>query len=118
MERRDAERLAHILDYCEDIAGYLAAVGNSYERFLADSMCQHSVAFCILQIGELSGKLSAELRENTEAEIRWSSIRGMRNIVAHDYGNIDLETVWDAATGDVPKVKAFCEKRLPEANES
>ncbi len=112
MERRDAQKLAHILDYCTDIIRYLAAVGNSYDEFLANSMNQHSIAFCILQIGELAGKLSTELREATEKDMNWNAVRGMRNVVVHDYGNVDLETVWDAATKDIPRLQAFCEDRL------
>ena len=72
-------------------------------------MCQHSVSFCILQIGELVGRLSDELRAATVSEINWTAIKGMRNIVVHDYGNVDQEEVWTAATQDVPILKAFCE---------
>ncbi len=72
-------------------------------------MCQHSISFCILQIGELVGKLSDELRSTTISEINWTAIRGIRNIVVHDYGNIDQEEVWIAATRDTPVLRAFCE---------
>ena len=59
----------HILDYCEDIGEYLTAIGRSYDAFLADTMVQHSISFCILLIGELVGKLSSELRTSTEKQI-------------------------------------------------
>ena len=117
MEPRDLQRLAHILDYCDDIGRYIAAAGADREAFLRDSMLQHSIAFCILQIGELAGKISAALRAETEGELPWSAIRGMRNVVAHDYGNVDLETVWEAATKDIPELKAFCEARLNDAEQ-
>ena len=29
-------------------------------------------------------------------------MRGMRNIIAHDYGEVDLELVWKTATADLP----------------
>ena len=29
-------------------------------------------------------------------------MRGMRNIIAHDYGEVDLELVWKTATTDLP----------------
>lgn len=31
-------------------------------------------------------------------------MRGMRNIVAHDYANVDLKIVWEVATVHVPEV--------------
>jgi len=49
----------------------------------------------ILQIGELAGKLSDELRADTAGEIDWAAIRGLRNIVAHAYGSVRLRALWD-----------------------
>jgi len=37
-------------------------------------------------------------------------MRGMRNIVAHDYANVDLKTVWEVATVHVPEVCSVLEK--------
>ncbi len=109
---RDTQLLEHMLDYCEDISRYMAGNSRSFDAFLSDSMLQHSVSFCILQIGELTGKLSEQLRASTAHEINWGAIKGMRNVVVHDYGNVDLEEVWVAATRDVPVLKAFCEAHL------
>ena len=109
---RDAQLLMHIQDYCVDIENYLTDIGHSYDTFLTDTMIQHAISFCILQIGELVGKLSSELRTLTENEINWVAIKGMRNIVVHDYGNVDLNEVWIAAANDTPVLKSFCEKQL------
>ena len=111
MQPRDVSVLKHIQEYCEDIDRYLQAVGRSFDAFLADSMCQHSISFCILQIGELVGKLSDEFRSTSLSEINWIAIKGMRNIVVHDYGNVDKEEVWIAATRDIPILKVFCEEK-------
>ena len=111
---RDVSVLKHIQEYCEDIERYLQAVGGSFDAFLTNSMCQHSISFCILQIGELVGKLSDVLRTATIDEINWTAIKGMRNIVVHDYGNVDQEEVWTAAILDVPKLKAFCEAKTED----
>ena len=109
---RDKQRLSHILDYCNDIQEHIKAVDNSHDAFLSDIMCQHSVAFCILQIGELVSALSEELRASTANQINWSAIKGMRNIVVHDYGHVDLEVVWSVAAEDIPILKKFCKEIL------
>ena len=109
---RDMQRLEHILDYCDDIDYQLVKIGRSYESFMADRGCQYAMAFCILQIGELAGKLSSELREDSSNAVRWNEIRGMRNIVVHDYGSIDLDIVWDVVNHDIPGLKSFCEQML------
>ena len=55
---------------------------------------------CILQIGELVGRLSDEFKE-ANTSIPWHKIRGMRNYVAHEYGSIDLDVVWYVATNSI-----------------
>lgn len=37
-------------------------------------------------------------------------MRGMRNIVAHDYADVDLKIVWEVATVHVPEVCAVLDK--------
>jgi len=37
-------------------------------------------------------------------------MRGMCNIVAHDYANVDLKIVWEVANEHVPEVCAVLEK--------
>jgi uncharacterized protein with HEPN domain len=36
-------------------------------------------------------------------------MRGMRNLVAHNYANVNLKIVWDVATVHVPEVRSVLE---------
>ena len=54
------------------------------------------------------------MRNTSSSDIDWSAIKGMRNIVVHNYGHIDLEILWSAATEDIPILKAFCEKHISD----
>ena len=110
----DIQRLIHIRDYCGMIENTVSRFGGTFEVFARDGDFQQSIAFSILQIGELAGGLSDALREVTADEINWSYIRGMRNIIAHHYGKIDLEIVWSTITEDIPRLKAFCEKHIAD----
>lgn len=38
----------------------------------------------------------------------WNQIKAMRNIVAHNYGSIDAEILWETIENDVPQLKAYC----------
>ena len=41
-------------------------------------------------------------------------MRGMHNIVAHDYTNVDTKIVWEVATIHVPEVCSVLEKFFAE----
>ena len=110
---RDQERIEHVLRYCGQLETAHRDFGCSKERFYESTTYQNAVCMCILQIGELIGKLSDAFR-SAHPEIPWHKIRGMRNFVAHEYGKLDLEIVWFTATKSIPELKRFCEGFLQQ----
>ena len=108
----DLQRIAHIQDYCIEIRNTIDRYGNDYSVFDRDPDYQRSIAFSILQIGELAGKLSDEYRKATGNRIQWGPIKGMRNLVAHSYGSMSREIIWETATVDIPSLLAFCQEQL------
>ena len=81
---------------------------------------QNSVSFSILQIGELVVGFTQEYRTATKDRIPWQQIRGMRNIIVHDYGSVKPKIVWAIVTEDIPTLKQFCDEQLAseeQANE-
>lgn len=61
---RDKTVIALILRYCEQIDSFLERFERSCEVFEADHLFRNAVSMAELQIGELSGHLSDEFREN------------------------------------------------------
>lgn len=108
----DLQRIARIQDYCDEIRKTIQRYGYSFDIFDMDGDYQRSISFCILQIGELGGGLSQEYREATAGRIQWGPIKGMRNMVAHSYGNMSRQIIWDTATVDIPVLRQFCEEQL------
>ncbi len=39
-------------------------------------------------------------------------MKAMRNMVAHGYGKMDRQIIWETATTDIPALKAFCMEQL------
>ena len=108
---RDRDIIEHVLRYYNQVEVAHQDFGRSKERFEESSTYQNAVSMCILQIGELVGRLTNDFKtENTQ--IPWHKIRGMLNYVAHEYGSIDFEIVWFAATKSIPELKTFCEAYL------
>ena len=112
MQSPDLQRIEHIRDYCFEIGETIARYGPSFEAFSGDVDYQKSVSFSLLQIGELSGKLSEEFRSETASSVPWSAIRGMRNLFAHNYGSMSRDVIWKTATEDIPGLLSFCEQVL------
>ncbi len=114
MQSPDIQRLKHIRDYCVEIEKTIARYGNEFAIFDGDADFQRSVSFCILQIGELSGGLSQEYRQATANQMQWGPIKGMRNLVAHNYGSMSRDIIWETATMDIPALRRFCEEQIVE----
>lgn len=108
---RDLDIIEHILRYCGQAQTAHADFGFSKARFFASTTYQNAVCMCILQIGELIGKMSDDFIKD-HVEIPWHKIRGMRNFVAHEYGHLDLDIVWFTATNSIPELQTFCENVL------
>lgn len=59
------------------------------------------IMFRLVQISENAGKLTDGLK-NTRKQISWSAIRGLRNRLIHDYGEVDVTIVYDTLRKDIP----------------
>ena len=112
MQSPDLQRIEHIKDYCAEIEATIERYGRSFDIFSTDMDYQKSVSFSILQIGELSSKLSESFRDETSEEVPWTAIKGMRNFFAHNYGSMSREIIWKTANEDIPLLMAFCDKVL------
>ena len=108
----DLQRIKHIRDYCIAIGDTVGRYGDSFEIYSADPDYQRSIAFSLLQIGELSGSLSEEFKRETSDRMPWRQIKGMRNLFAHSYGTMDHSMIWETIRGDVPEMLRFCNEQL------
>jgi len=66
---------------------------------------------CVVQIGELVAQLSEEVKKQN-AMIPWRIIKDTRNFYVHAYGAIDIPSVWDTLSSDIPALKTACEDIL------
>lgn len=105
-EERDRTIAEKIIQYCDEAAEMLGQCGST-EGFLANRMARYATAMCLMQIGELAGRLS-EQAKGQMGVVSWPMIRGMRNILAHDYLSVDWNIIWTTAAKDLPVLRLVC----------
>ena len=114
MNNIDFQRLVRMEEHCADIRQAVERLSADYNAFMADKDVRTAIVMYIAQIGELSAGLSEAFRNNEGAAMPWGIIKSMRNLIVHAYHKIDLDTIWETATEDIPKVSKFCKGILEE----
>ena len=107
MEIDQRGRLQDIREACRLVESYVQGV--SAETFFKNTEKQDAVIRRI----EIIGEATAHLSEATRAELPrlpFRQMRGMRNIVAHDYGQVDALLVWKAATERIPEFRKILDE--------
>jgi len=109
---KDLNVLQHMIEYCDDIENDSKRLGDNFETFKIDRLYQKAITMSMLQIGELTTHLSDEFKDNTVGEMDWRNIKGLRNLLAHRYGRMDVSLVWDIKEEDIPPLREFCKKHI------
>jgi len=104
---KDRIYIDHILEAIGLIEGFIA--GKSLEEFREDPLLYSAVTRQIEVIGEAAKRLSEEIKTKFSA-LPWRRISGMRDVLIHDYMDVDLEILWKAATEDIRELKEILGK--------
>lgn len=119
MNRRDETLVNKMLAYCEEVE---ASHGffNDEETLFCDKargfVYRNAISMPVLQIGELAKNLSEEFRM-THTEIPWRAMTRMRDLLAHRYGVMDYEQMWNTSHESIAELKQFL-LRLKEESAS
>lgn len=83
--------LEDILESAEKIVTYTQSL--TYDEFIADSKTIDAVIRNFEIIGEAANRLPDELKDSNE-EINWHKLRGLRNRIVHGYFGINYRIIW------------------------
>ena len=108
MNSRDVIVLKKIIQYSDEISKTISRCNLTQQTFAEDFVARNAIAMCILQIGELVNKLTDEFKTVNNKMPR-HEIKAMRNVAAHNYGEIDIDILWETATEDIPMLKEYCQ---------
>lgn len=92
--------------YLEDIVHAIEKIQRyshdmTAEEFNSSDLVIDAVIRNLIVIGEAARQIPPEI-ETEYKDIPWQKMRGLRNIVVHEYFGIDNNIVWETITNDLP----------------
>lgn len=93
------DKILECISIIEDISK-----GKDIEELEQNVLLNNTIMFQFSLIGEYSGRLSEEYK-NKKPNIPWSSIKGFRNNIIHNYDGVIYSRVEQTIKVDVPNLK-------------
>jgi len=103
--------LQHILESISEIEKYTKNI--SEDKFMRSTQIQDAVVRRLEIIGEAAKNIPADIKDRYDF-VPWKKIIGSRDVLIHDYFEVDIEAVWDTVIKDIPKLKQNIKKLLQE----
>ena len=110
MTPRDSDSLERIIECVVAIDSYVARAGADWPD---DEMAVDAIAKRIEEIGEVAKRLAPATLE-TMPSVNWRGVKGMREVIAHDYDDVDVEVLASVVRNDLPGLRAAVGRALAE----
>lgn len=94
-------RIQDIVASIAEIEQRLADV--TFEEFAKNQTIVKAVLYDFVVIGEASRNIPNEIQSRYPL-IPWRLMGGMRNVVTHEYFQVDLNRVWETIQNDLPSL--------------
>jgi len=108
-DERDCSYLLDMLECCKDIQEF--TTGFTLEQFDSDKIRRLATERQLETLGEAANHISTKNQQEW-SDIDWKRIIGLRNKLAHDYGEILAKRVWMIAKNSIPGLTATLENIL------
>jgi uncharacterized protein with HEPN domain len=82
--------------------------GRSHSDYENDMVLRRAVERATELIGEAASNISDATRA-AHPGIPWRKIVGQRNVLIHDYGDVDDDLVWNLVELEIPKLASILE---------
>lgn len=101
MKKNDQMYLEHISEAINDVEQYVK--GISEKDFSKNQMLRDAISYKIQIIGEAANHLSVPLKN--KINIPWKEVINMRNIIVHNYADVDIDILWATVKMDLRVLK-------------
>jgi uncharacterized protein with HEPN domain len=97
---RIRQSLNDVVQFATEVHEYVVVRGE--EHLYADRPTQLVAEALLHRIGEAVSRLPEDFVES-HPEVAWRQMKGMRNVIAHQYGFVDYRIVWRALETALPR---------------
>jgi uncharacterized protein with HEPN domain len=108
MTPRDKEALDRIIECIGAIDAYVERVGVDWPT---DGMAVDAIAKRIEEIGEVAKRVTPEAL-STIPGVSWRGIKGIREVIANDYEEVDIEILAGVVRDDLPGLRTAVRQRV------
>lgn len=109
--KHTGRRLQDILDNIDAIEKYTR--GMNENKFVANGLVADAVERCLSRISEAARK-HGKTAEALIPEEPWPKIRGLGNLLRHDYDVVLRSIIWEIVSDNLPSLRKACRKALSE----
>lgn len=95
-------RLEDISEALDLIEEYVK--GLDYSSWAKDRKTIDAVIRNLQIIGEAANHIPDQIQESN-MEIPWFQMKGMRNVLIHEYFGVDIDVLWRTVNEDLPRLK-------------
>jgi uncharacterized protein with HEPN domain len=107
-------RVGDILEAIDRIAQYTA--GMTWEVFSSDQKTLDAVIRNIEVIGEAARHVPDDV-VSQYPEIPWAEMRGMRNVLIHEYFLVSMPILWQTVTENLPPLVPLLRRVLAQSRD-
>jgi len=108
--RHDRDRLLDILEAIEKIGKYSS---EGRRNFMMMNLVRVWIVHYLEILGEAARGVGVDVREMAP-EIPWTKMGNVRNILAHQYFEVDEDIVWTIVEKELPKIKSQVKNLLKQ----
>lgn len=88
----------------------------SFAQFRADQRTVDATERCLQRITEAVIKLGADRLATIAPQLPFERIRGLGNILRHEYDNIDHGSIFSVVTDELPGLLTACQEALSKGS--
>ena len=107
---RDGAYLLDMLLSARDAVDFAGRI--TYSQFQDSRLHQNAILKAVEIVGEAASHVSSGMKES-QPDIPWREIVGMRNRLVHVYFDVDIDIVWRTVKEDLPMLIAQLERIVP-----